>query len=364
MNVLILATHLNPGGLSRYVLNLALGLSERQHNVYIGCSGGEWVERLKQYNVCYKKLPINTKSILSIKILFSLLILSRFCYREKIEVIHANTRVVQFLGLLIWRFFKIPYVSTFHGFYNHRRLRQFVKLSGVKTIAISNAVKRYLINDLKFNAGNIRIVYNGLDFQAFTSVKNIREKYGLKKEDFLIGMLGRISEEKGQFLALEALREILEKNENIYFLISGKGKQELMLRARVEKFKLTKKVIFLESEPGEFLNVINLLLVPSRKEGFGYSIVEAFFKKVPVIGYNTGGIAEIIKDNQNGFLFYNYNYKELATRIKEVMSSEDIRKKVVQQAKEDVLFFSYARMAEATEKVYKQAIEFAQRNLK
>ncbi len=360
MNILILTTHLNPGGLSRYVLNLAKGLSEKQHNVYVGCSGGEWAKYLKEQNVGYKKLPIDTKSILSIKILFSAVILSRWCRLKRIEVIHANTRVTQLLGLLMWKLSRIPYISTFHGFYKHIFFRRLIKISGVKTIAISKAVRKYLIEDLKFKERNIELVYNGVDFESLSSRINIREKYGFTEADFLIGILGRISEEKGQFLALDALHNILVKNKDVYFLVSGKGKQEVALKTLVQKLKLNKKVKFVQCESGEFLNTVNILLVPSRKEGFGYSIVEAFFKEVPVIGYNTGGISEIIKNNINGFLFYGYNREELEKRIEETMSNSDVVNKIIIRAKEDALSFSYTKMAEATERVYKEAMNLTQ----
>ncbi len=138
MNILILSTHLNPGGISRYILNLAKGLTQRAHRVWCASSCGTWLNKLDTH---YRYIPMRTKSILSPKIFFSLLLIIPFIKKNKIEVVHANTRVSQCLAHLIYRFLGIPYVSTFHGFYQPSFFRRALKLAGIKTIAVSQAVQ-------------------------------------------------------------------------------------------------------------------------------------------------------------------------------------------------------------------------------
>lgn len=354
MNILILTTHLNPGGLSRYVLNLSSALKKRGHKVWVACSGGEWVKRLEAEGVGYKQIFIKTKSICSIKILFSFLALSKFIRREKINLVQANTRVTQFLSFLIHKSFNIPYVGGFHGFYRSSRERKCLKFSGIRSIAVSKAVRKHLIDDLAISKDKIRVVYNGIDNKEFLTKEAERSDWGFKDEDYLIGILGRISEEKGHFLAIGAIAKLCSKYKNIYFLVSGKGKMEEKLRGYIEEKGIKERVKFINCSPNKFLDIIDLLLMPSKKEGFGYSIIEAFTKEVPVIGYNTGGVAEIIKNKENGFLFYRYDVSSLAEAIEEVISNTDLNKRIVQQAKEDVLYFSASRMAEDTEKVYRE----------
>lgn len=356
MNILILTTHLNPGGLSRYVLSLSRGLKQRGHQVWVGCSGGDWVEKLKAAGIGYQYLPINTKSIASLKILVSLFRLRPFLCRETIAIVHANTRVTQFLALLIYRFLKIPYAATFHGFYGGRFFRKLFKFSGLKTIAISHAVKTYLVNTLGFTANNIRVVYNGLDESEFTARTDRRSDWGFKPADYLIGILGRVSEEKGHFLAAAAVKIIVEQYPQVRFLIAGEGKMKQSLTAYLSSAGLEAYARFIDCPASEFLDTIDLLLVPSRKEGFGYSIVEAFTKGVPVIGYNTGGIAEIIRDKINGWLFYAYTPPALADKIAEVILNPNTAKQLASEARQDARQFSAARMAAETEAVYREVL--------
>ena len=357
MNILILTTHLNPGGISRYVINLAKGLVKQDHRVWIACSGGQWTDKLNASRINYKFIPIRTKSICSIKVFLSFLYLRKFISQEKIDIIHSNTRVTQFLGFLIYKKLATPYVCAYHGFYRPSIFRKLLKFSGLVTIAVSKAVGEHLVRDLWIDEDKIKVVYNGVDASEFSTEEARREDLGFQRGDYLIGILGRISEEKGHFLAVEAIKKLSLKYDNVYLLISGKGKLEDSLREFVQATKMQQRVKFLNYEPNKFLDIIDLLVVPSKKEGFGYSIVEAFVKGVPVIGYNVGGISEIIKNRKNGIIFYNYNSSSLIDAIEELILKESLRRKIVAGAKEDIWFFSHTRMAIDTEKVYREVLK-------
>ena len=357
MNILILTTHLNPGGISRYVVNLAKGLNRQGCKVWVASCGGQWLGQLNDLGISHRVIPINTKSICSIKILLSFIKLRNFIIEEKIKIIHSNTRVTQALGWLIYKKLSVPYINTYHGFYRSTLSRKLFKFAGLRSIAVSEAVKKRLVKCSWFNPDKIRVVYNGLDAADFFITESKKSEYGFREQDFLIGILGRISKEEGHFLAAKAMQILSSKYDNVYLLFSGKGKLEKQLRSFIVKAKIEAKVKFLDCPANNFLDIINLLLVPSQKEGFGYSVIEAFLKEVPVIGYNVGGIAEIIKNRKNGILFYNYNTNSLIDAIEELMLKENLRKKITTGAKEDIWYFSYERMTLDTEKVYKEVLE-------
>jgi len=84
MNILILANHFNPGGISSYILNLGQGLAARAHKVYVASGGGAWLPRLKRYNLEHIYLPLRTKSIMSPKLFFACAVLGRILKEKKI----------------------------------------------------------------------------------------------------------------------------------------------------------------------------------------------------------------------------------------------------------------------------------------
>lgn len=357
MRILLICTHLNAGGISRYVLTLAKGLKENGHHVFVACAPfGDWLYKLKEEGIDYKAIPIKTKSIFSIKIFISFLTLLKFIKKEKIDIIHSNSRVTQFLGFLLYKFAKVPYVSTFHGLYRKSQARRQLRFEGLRTIAVSSHVKNHLAQDLNIQEDKIRVVYNGVSRKDFENRKKTKTDYGFVKSDFVIGILGRISEEKGHFLAVEAFKLLSYDHDNAYLAISGRGKLEEELKTFVKLADIKNKTKFLDMEAKDFLDILDALVVPSKKEGFGYVIIEAFLKGVPVVGFNTGAISEIIRNGENGLLFYRYEGFYLKEEIERLMRDKSLCEKITKKAKEDAQTFSMENMAANTEKVYKEVL--------
>jgi L-malate glycosyltransferase len=361
MNILLLANHLNAGGISRYIVNLAKGLKARGNAVWVAASGGEWVNELSGQGISFIPIPMTTKFLLSPKILRSFFILRAVARVDQIEVVHSNTRVTQFLGFLLFCRLKIPYVSAFHGFYRPKISRSLFKLAGLKTIAVSQAVKRHLVSDLEVAPENIEVISNGIEVDKILPGVDKRGSWNFNSKDILIGILGRISAEKGHFLAVEALQDLSERYERLFLLLCGEGKVKQLLIERIEQRGLKERVRFLNCASQDFLASIDILLVPSQKEGFGFSIIEAFARGIAVVGHNTGGIAEIIKNRKNGILFDDYTSLALADAIEELIIKKELRERIVAQAKEDVYNFTIEEMARKTEGIYRKALELKKR---
>ena len=356
MNILLLTTHLNPGGISRYILNLAYGLKTADHKVIVASAGGQWAQELTQNNIQHQLIPIKTKLFLSPKLLLCAKKLTKLVRDEKIDIIHSNTRVTQSLGALLTRLTKVDYVSSFHGFYKKSSLRRLFSFGGKRSIAISKAVKKHIIQDLKIKSDHIDVVYNGFDVEKFSKRLKNKKDYGFSDRDFVIGMLGRISQEKGHFLAVKALKMLTEQYPDAKLAISGEGKLKNKLKSFIRELKVEEKVVFLNIAPDKFLDALDLLIMPSQKEGFGYAIVEAFAKGIAVIGYNVGGIAEIIRDRCNGILFYRYDAINLKGAIEELLINPQLRDQFSKIAKNDAWQYTIENMAKNTAIVYKKAL--------
>src|SRR3990170_4572754 len=93
VNILLLSTHLNIGGIASYVVNVAKVLKKRGHRVIVSSSGGDMVRELNKAGIEHIKLNIKTKSELSPKLWFALPKLLALIRNYDIEVIHAHTRV-------------------------------------------------------------------------------------------------------------------------------------------------------------------------------------------------------------------------------------------------------------------------------
>ena len=106
MNILIIATRLNLGGIGVYVASLARALKEKGHKVIVASSGGELEGILSSSGIGHIYLPIGTSSEVGPHIMMAVMKLLKVIKKEDIEIIHAQTRVSQVIGYYLEKFFE------------------------------------------------------------------------------------------------------------------------------------------------------------------------------------------------------------------------------------------------------------------
>jgi len=162
-----------------------------------------------------------------------------------------------------------------------------------------------------------------LDFDLF------KNQCQLNDRAFLVGYIGRLSEEKGAFNFVKAISAILaERNESICF-IGGDGQ----LKDNIEKYllenNLNKKVKFAgwishEKLP-QYLNDIKLVVIPSYYEGLPNIMLEAMACGTLVLATPVGAIPDFIKDSETGFIMEDNSPGCIATNIKRALNHPDIK---------------------------------------
>lgn len=359
MNVLLITTHLNAGGITSYLSTLAKGLMKYGHNVHIASSGGNKESALTQMGVKCLTLNIRTKSELSPKVYSSIKPLRQYIENHNIQIVHAHTRVTQVIGTLLRRNMGVPYVSTCHGFFKPKWARKKFPCWGEGVIAISPPVHKHLKDDLGVAEKDIHLIPNGIDaeeFKPFDDGKRnkARNEYGLRDEQ-VIGLVARYSEVKGQDILIRAMPEILRVLPEVKLLLAGQGKTEGRLKEIVKELNLDHAVIFrpIVGQTADLLPIFDLCVMPSRQEGLGLSIMEAQSSGVPVIATNVGGIPSIIENDRTGILVPPENSEELAEATIKLLKDADKMKKLGTAGREFIhQHFSAEGMVSATIKLY------------
>ncbi|MFH1269457.1 MAG: glycosyltransferase family 4 protein [Candidatus Omnitrophota bacterium] len=359
MRILYLTNHLNVGGITSYTLTLAAGMRKRGHNVYIASSGGELLSRFIERGIVYVPIPIKTKSEASYKILLSRFKLAKFIEEKNIDIIHANTRVTQVLSCMLAR----PFVSTCHGFFKKRLLRRVFPCWGRRVIAISESVKEHLMKDFRVKEEDIRVIHNGIDLDKIREQEaGAREE---RKKDLglsdgpVVGIVARLSEEKGHTYLIEAMREVIASIPAAQLLIVGEGRMREELTNLVKEEGVEKNVVFLPSviDTQEVLSVMDLFVLPSLKEGLGLALMEAMALGLPVIGSGVGGIKSLIQDKYNGLLVGAADSRALSYAILELLQNPDKAKYIGNNARDFInRNFSQEDMVLKTEKVYLECL--------
>jgi glycosyltransferase involved in cell wall biosynthesis len=187
-----------------------------------------------------------------------------------------------------------------------------------RMIANSEETKRSVLtnNPKLINANKIKVIYNGIDLSDKPS--GLSSPVYLKSDNELIlGNAGRLSEEKGQIYLIHLAEILKEKGIKFKILIAGTGKLKAWLQKQARLRDVQDQVIFLGfvEEIQRFYTDIDIFLLTSLWEGFGYVMVEAMAQKKPVIAFDIRSSGEIVEHGQTGFLVPRGDVESMAERI-------------------------------------------------
>lgn len=350
MNILYVAHESNLNGASRSLLGIIDELKEDVNIfVLVNDKNGDFVNELnkRKIKIIYAKyywwIGVKSNNIIKKYIKYNLanlinyfngLRVSFIARKFKIHIIHSNTIAIN-IGGVISKFSGIPHIWHIREFgeedynlyfkFNRNRCFKFINKNSERVVAISKSIYDKYKNYIYDN--KLCMIYNGIS----KSYLQIKDDKRIHKINILIS--GSIIQAKGQKEAICAIKVLCDKGiQDVVLNIAGRGDSKYVnqLKKLVDKLELNNNVKFLgyTSNMKELRKNIDIELVCSKKEAFGRVTVEAMMSMIPVIGSNTGGTKELIKDGFNGFLYKQGDYKDLADKIKYLLENQNQIKKI------------------------------------
>ncbi|HEX9532346.1 MAG TPA: glycosyltransferase [bacterium] len=174
----------------------------------------------------------------------------------------------------------------------------------------------------------------------------------------VVGVVGRLSPEKGVDLALVAHRWVTQRCPAARLWIVGDGPEQMRLTKIAQEIGLGSSVEWLgyRDDPAEVYRQIVVLLVPSRSEGLPNVVLEAMAHGIPVVAAAVGGVPEVVSDGETGFLVPPSDTNGLASRVVELLQSPALRRRLGQAAQDHVVArFSPTARCQALLRVYEEA---------
>lgn len=216
-----------------------------------------------------------------------------------------------------------------------------------------------------FNHKKIHIIPNAVNFNHDKSQPKslARKKFNLGSDKFIIGVIGRIDEQKGQLFLIKQLAKLREENLDIELLIVGEttrgaGQKYMnLLLETVRNLKLERFVHFhpFLEDTKVFYNAIDLFAMASKGETFGIVTIEAMACGVPVIGTNASGTPEILENGKLGFLYEVDNGKDFCQKVHCIFNNQlDVHDKVIQAQKSATVNYSQERVTNQFEEVFEK----------
>jgi glycosyltransferase involved in cell wall biosynthesis len=238
-------------------------------------------------------------------------------------------------------------------------LSRFVTSRAAGGIAISNAIKNYLLISKEISKEfKISIVYYGFDHEVDNlsdSNKLTNEKLNSTK-NFKLGTIGRLVPGKNYPVMLKAIERVVGVYPTVEFFIVGAGNSDQELIKLCKDLKIENNVIWLgrTEHISEFLSKIDLFIFASKGEGFGLVLLEAMLANKPILAANNSAIPEVLGLNYKG-LFSTVDYKFLSDKVIELINNQTKFDSLVSGYKEQIKLFDSVDMADKVLRVYKIA---------
>ncbi|MFH0839009.1 MAG: GT4 family glycosyltransferase PelF [Candidatus Omnitrophota bacterium] len=358
MNILQILPELNFGGVETGTVDFSKKLVSLGHKCIIVSAGGKQKEHLIKAGVVHYELPVHKKSPFSI--LYAIKKLKGIIREEKIDIVHARSRVPAIIGAVASYLTEVPFITTCHGYYS-RHFFSKVMGWGKFVIVISNSIGRHMVDDFHLPLERIRLIWRGVDGEQFY----FKEPSILRKGPYVIGMIGRLTPIKGHKFFVKSLFAVLTVIPNLKILIVGEAPEDKLtykeeIKKLISKMRLEKKVEFLgetKDIPAVMSRLDLLVLATTAQEAFGRVIIEAFASGVPVVATSVGGVLDIINDRTNGLLVPPADPKAMAQAIIDVLKNNDLRISLIKEAKKTVdTKFGLDTMVKKTLKVYEETL--------
>jgi len=349
LKILYLINSSEEGGAEIHLLELAKGMKSKGYDVFIFSPRGPINKRYKKNNLKQKNLfpekDFDLKYIFQVK---------QFLEKEKIDILHTHLLKTTVNGLIAGCLAKTELkVAHIHGTLFDwevssikRRVNVFVNAlvsnqCADKVIALTKVIKKDLIVHDKIKENKIVVIPNGLNSNSLISIEDkdfLFRKYGWdKKEMEIVGIVGRLTRERGHEVFIKAAEEIIneKKEKNIRFVIVGDGKLKSALEDRVSKKRLDNYIKFTgflnEKDKNKALSNFSIFVSSAVREGFGLSVLQAMFAKIPLVVSNLEVYNEVCP-NGKASLFAKKNEKDFADKIMMLISDKKLRIKLTNNA--------------------------------
>ena len=264
-----------------------------------------------------------------------------YAREHSIDMVHNNTAAV-LEGIYLKRKLKLPLIWHVHEIIvKPKAISDFINMLmgryADKIVTVSQAVANHIKQSPFIKDSQVEVIYNGVDNAVYypMDASSIREKFDIEEDALVIGMIGRVNAIKGQNDFIEAVEPLLEKNKKaVAFLAGGvfPGEEWRLeeLDNRIASSSVVSQIHRIDyyDKTSELYNMFDIFVLPSIKpDSLPTVVLEAMACSKPVVGYNNGGIAEMVVDDKSGYLVKPNRPQELSNAISLLLDSSEKREK-------------------------------------
>lgn len=322
----------------------------------------------KHFNLNFARFPIKLQNFKVYKEL------KKIIDNNQYEIVHCHTPVGGVLTRIAAKNSRKKYstkvIYTAHGFHFYKGAPV---LNWIIYYPIEKALARYTdclitINNEDYNLARrkfnkskeIRLVH-GVGFNSerlnVSTQQNYREELECKEDDIVLSYIAEINDNKNQILLLNCMETIVNQFSNVKLLLIGSDSTEGKFEKHIKEKQLESNVKLLgnRDDIGHLLSITDIYVASSLREGLPVNIMEAMYKKLPIVALDNRGHRALIQNGKNGFIV---NNKQMMTeRIVELIKNENLRKQIGEEAFKETQKYQLENVKKEMIKIYKKIEE-------
>jgi L-malate glycosyltransferase len=297
----------------------------------------------------------------NIGLLFQYKKIINYCKENNINLIHAHLPWAGFVSRLVHSKTGIPVIYTEHNMQEryHIATKNINKLSFNSqslALGVSDDVTNSIKKNIKPNIP-VETLLNGVNTESFvkTGRSEIRGELGIPVNAIVIGNVAVFRFQKRLVEWLQVIRKLREKNQNIYGIIVGAGPLESEIKQEWEELKLKGIVFFpgLKTNVKPYLEAMDIFMMSSSFEGLPVALLEAMSMECAVVSTDAGGIKEVIRNKEDGWIVPVDDWLELSEEVQRFIDKpEELSGYKLAARKRVVDSFGLATMVEKLENLY------------
>lgn len=346
-NILFIVKTMGIGGTENVVLQLCEILTNKANNIVVCSTGGVHEEELNKMKIKHYCIPdISSKNPIDmIECCFQI---KKIIKDENITIVHSHHRMAAFYTELVAPKYIKKIANAHNTFQNKKRLTHFA-YRNTELIAVGEMVKGNLTEYFGVPEEQICVIHNAVKpFDGKLVPDKQLHKYK-ENGNFLVGNIGRLSEQKGMEYFIESIPYIIKSIPNAMFFIAGSGEDEEKLKKLAETKKVRNKLVFLgyRDDVQNLMMQLDLIVLSSLWEGLPLTPIEAYSVGKTVVATAVDGTVEIVRDGVDGYLIEPKNSKAIAEKVIDLFENTDKRirfeKAAVERYKKEFSFDTLER---------------------
>lgn len=290
--------------------------------------------------------------------------LVRLIRKYRIDILQTHDLTTRRIGVIAAALAGVRHITSVHGWIFNDRKEQTAKWLDARVIRQADAVivvsdrLRKELEAAGVPPAKITVLRNAIllsDYSSLGNAASVRQEFGLRDDQPVISIVGRLSPEKGHEVFLQAVSLIAKSHPAIRGLIVGDGPLECTLRQRVQELGLASHVVFTghRSELADVYAATDILVISSLTEGIPNVLLEAFAYAKPAVATSVGGVPEVLEDGRTGWLVDVGDSHAIARHVVRLIEEPTLRMRMGAEAREVIeQRFSFETRTKALEQLY------------